>query len=124
MDNAKLLNYITILAALVALAVLVIDFKIKNELIQTAIKIDGDLRNIQVYTGTAVPREAKTENGHNPVSNWNGHLRGGDLVDQPPVVATTGRFAAPEPENNNATEAAESAKSKAGNSDQGIPSED
>jgi hypothetical protein len=125
MDDAnKLLGYLVILAAIVALAVLVIDFKIKNDLIQTAIKIDGDLRKIQVFTGTAVPNEAASKNGSDSVSSWAGHLRGGDLVDQSPVVATTGRFAAPEPEGIDATEAAESAEPSAGNADTGIPAED
>lgn len=121
MDDAnKLLSYLTILAAFVALAVLVIDFKIKNDLIQTAIKIDGDLRRIQVFTGTAVPRETATENGSNPVSSWDGHIRGGDLVDKPSVVATQGRFAAPEPET---TEAEGPIEPGPGDSNPGIPAE-
>jgi hypothetical protein len=121
-DGNKLLGYLVIVAAFVALAVLVIDFKIKNDLIKTAIKIDGDLRNIQVYTGTAVPRrETAPENGSHPVSNWDGHIRSGDLVDQPAVVETRGRFAEPETASTEETGPIESGP---GNPNPGIPAED
>jgi hypothetical protein len=120
-DKNKLLGYLVILAAFVALAVLVIDFKIKNDLIQTAIKIDGDLRKIQVFTGTAVPNEATAENGSRSVSNWDGHIRRGDLVDQPAVVETRGRFAEPDSES---AETSEPIDAEPGNSGAGIPAED
>ncbi len=120
-DKNKLLGYLVILAAIVALLVLVIDFKIKNDLIHTAIKIDDDLHKIQVFTGTAVPREATAKNGDNSVSSWTGHLRSGDLVDQPAVVETRGRFAESDTET---TEATETPIGNSGNADSGIPPED
>lgn len=108
------------LGVVVCLLLLIIDFKIKNDLIQTAIRVDSDLRKIQVYTGTAVPRESATENGSDSVSSWNGHLRSGDVLDHAPVVETRGRFAKPEtsPENE-----AGIADPNGGNSGEGIPAE-